>query len=678
MKNHRLFVDIDINGKMERYAFTIKLASKINMDKLRLYFDGEYTEPPHDCLQVLDIILRYGATSNGTPINNAIYIPEAEDKDRQSIGRGQQLAFGFFQAVHAINSGPGLVVNRTTALFHETGSVIGYIAKVLEERAENFRPDTFKGRKLYQIVNALKNLEVKVSHLTYRRRYKIRNITDEAARDLVIDYMEPDENGVPVFKEKLSIEAFYERVYNKTLKFPHYPCVETGSKERPNYLPIELCEIIADQPVKVMSSVATAEMIRTSARQLPQERINLIEKSMRKSKEEGACYLNEFGVKIRNQPIRVPGRVLEAPYLEYANGSIQPQGGKWDMKTGKKLSNPVSIGENEWAVISFSRQGDPEAVARQLHLKGKSIGMEFGKPILKRNVQYQSSKLRQYFRSLYDESGRKLKLIVCIVFQSNDLYREIKLIGDCVAKIATQCIHEKKLRKITDELYVNNVLLKINGKVGGASYNFSMVPSLPTVFQTKKIMTVGIDFTHPAPGEKLGTSICGCVASADSSQSQWFSSVRINRGNAQVDLVTQLDEMMAAIYVAYVRKNGSMPEVVIVYRDGISESQFANVDKKEMKGFDRAFEMAKKTLEDEGLGAKVSKEKPKLTIIIVQKSHGTRFVPFNASTSPKAIHQNVPPGTVIDADITHPVDFDFYMTSHEGLQVKRINVFDLL
>jgi eukaryotic translation initiation factor 2C len=32
--------------------------------------------------------------------------------------------------------------------------------------------------------------------------------------------------------------------------------------------------------------------------------------------------------------------------------------------------------------------------------------------------------------------------------------------------------------------------------------------------------------------------------------------------------------------------------------------------------------------------------------------------------------QNVDPGTVVDTAITHPVEFDFYLCSHQGLQVN--------
>ena len=32
---------------------------------------------------------------------------------------------------------------------------------------------------------------------------------------------------------------------------------------------------------------------------------------------------------------------------------------------------------------------------------------------------------------------------------------------------------------------------------------------------------------------------------------------------------------------------------------------------------------------------------------------------------------NVPPGTTVDSGITHPSEFDFYLCSHAGIQVRK-------
>lgn len=59
--------------------------------------------------------------------------------------------------------------------------------------------------------------------------------------------------------------------------------------------------------------------------------------------------------------------------------------------------------------------------------------------------------------------------------------------------------------------------------------------------------------------------------------------------------------------------------------------------------------------------------KPKITFLVVQKRHHTRFFP----TNPRDSHDknfNVPAGTCVDTTITHPTAQDFYLVSHASIQ----------
>lgn len=61
--------------------------------------------------------------------------------------------------------------------------------------------------------------------------------------------------------------------------------------------------------------------------------------------------------------------------------------------------------------------------------------------------------------------------------------------------------------------------------------------------------------------------------------------------------------------------------------------------------------------------------KPGITFIVVQKRHHTRlFCADKKEQSGKS--GNIPAGTTVDAGITHPTEFDFYLCSHQGIQVS--------
>lgn len=54
----------------------------------------------------------------------------------------------------------------------------------------------------------------------------------------------------------------------------------------------------------------------------------------------------------------------------------------------------------------------------------------------------------------------------------------------------------------------------------------------------------------------------------------------------------------------------------------------------------------------------------KITVVVVGKRHHVRFFPQNSTDADRS--GNCPAGTVVDRDIVHPTEFDFYLQSHSG------------
>lgn len=107
----------------------------------------------------------------------------------------------------------------------------------------------------------------------------------------------------------------------------------------------------------------------------------------------------------------------------------------------------------------------------------------------------------------------------------------------------------------------------------------------------------------------------------------------------------------------YKNHNGYLPDKLIYYRDGVSEGQFQQVmatEKRAIYNACRAF------------GVEYQKS-VKITIIVVQKRHHTRFFPGKSGIS-KDKNNNVPPGTIVDQEITHPNENHFYLVSHAAIQ----------
>lgn len=103
------------------------------------------------------------------------------------------------------------------------------------------------------------------------------------------------------------------------------------------------------------------------------------------------------------------------------------------------------------------------------------------------------------------------------------------------------------------------------------------------------------------------------------------------------------------------KNNNTLPEKIFYYRDGVSEGQFQEVMSEEKADIVRACRDIKPDYN------------PKLTIVIVQKRHHTRFFPGRSKMCEDR-NNNVPAGTIVDSVITHPNENHFYLVSHASIQ----------
>lgn len=126
-------------------------------------------------------------------------------------------------------------------------------------------------------------------------------------------------------------------------------------------------------------------------------------------------------------------------------------------------------------------------------------------------------------------------------------------------------------------------------------------------------------------------------------------------------MIGDLKSMMSERLSAWSEANGGrMPENILFYRDGVSESQFALVKQHELPQIHAAC----KKMADEKKSSRIIK----VTHLIVDKRHNTRFYPPKDATGIMVDKQgNFLPGLVVDDHVTIPMCSDFYLQSHKAL-----------
>lgn len=117
----------------------------------------------------------------------------------------------------------------------------------------------------------------------------------------------------------------------------------------------------------------------------------------------------------------------------------------------------------------------------------------------------------------------------------------------------------------------------------------------------------------------------------------------------------------------YGEVNQSLPNHILFYRDGVSESQYGMVYQEELR-------QIKQAVTNIAVLRKVEFQ-PKITLLVVGKRHHTRFFPKKSPVKDKPIRAgdresdyNIQAGLVIDHTIVTPHHCSFYLQSHDSPQ----------
>lgn len=637
----------------QQFSVRIQYAATVNLDALHAVYNNQVRVVPQEVIQALDIIMRHGPCMQWTPVGRSIFMPPGP-RDQNSIGGGQEVWFGYYTSVRPAEWKPMLNVDRSATAFYEEQTLLQFMEKTLSTWRDKFTPETARTLQSFQIValnKELKTLKVEALHLPYPRKYRVLKVSKEPAREIMFDL----EDG-----SKISVAEYFRQKYPRFARFPHLPCIVTGSDARPIHIPVEACKIVGGQPYRrKLAPDRTKEMIKRTA-QPPAARFENIQRAVQDVVQRSKPYLDEFGIKVSTEPTHLKGRVLDAPTLVMGSKrELQPREGSWDLRN-VQFHQPATV--KSWVLLALNpgREVGNQEVDRFVVLfrqTGRSLGMSVEDPMGVMMHDLRGGRASQILKQI---KGKFPNVdLVVVVLGRNSSYADVKQAAETDLGIRTQCITEQNfVRNCKPQLMVN-LCQKINAKMGGIN-NGLLQTQKPDIFR-RPLIIIGADVSHPAPGDRIRPSIAACVGSLDSIPSKYRASIRVQiedrEAVARVEIIQDLQSMVVELLKAFFTATRHKPEHIIFYRDGVSEGQFAEVRDLELQ----AIRSACLALQPDGT------YKPPVTFIVVQKRHHTRFMPTNDRDGVGRC-KNVPPGTTIDTVVTHPVDFDFFLCSHYGIQ----------
>ncbi|RGB39104.1 Piwi domain-containing protein [Rhizophagus diaphanus] len=606
----------------EIFKITIKKVRDIDMNDLLQFLNakGNMTNNCMMTMNAMNTIISHEISAKHPTLRNSFYTLHGAT----SLHEGIEAWRGYHQSAHPTRGKMMINIDLCATAFYEGGPLIQMVVKILGLRSPNDLRRGLSDIERRKVEKRIKNLRISDNHRPEnKQKFMIEKLTQNSAFDIMFDV----DNG-----NKIDVKTYFQNIHNIRLLYPFLPCVVVRKN---NYLPIEVCDVIPEQQYMQKLDCNLTNKMTKFARQNPAIRANKIQTGLNILNYRDNRYLKQFGMEVSNNMTVVNARILPTPTIQYHQSSrkslVRPNGGSWNLRDKKVINGAIL---SSWSVLAFLSYKD---------LPDQNIS-ERDPPISRANpIGNTEESLKKAWLKARDKAwGVKPQLILCILPNTgSDLYAEIKRVSDTVIGVATQCVqsvHTKNPKK----QYCVNICLKMNVKLGGE--NSFLIPEHIQFLADEPTILMGADVYHSSSYAAL----CGSV---NVKASRYAASIRVQD---RTEIITDLANMVKESLKTFYQTCGLKPKKIIFYRDCVSKYQYRYVLESELT----AIKEACQSLEAD--------YRPTTTFVVIQRRHHTRFFPMERKNADKS--GNCLPGTVVDTDITHPFEFDFYLLSHAGLQ----------
>ncbi|KAJ4205590.1 hypothetical protein NW767_003654 [Fusarium falciforme] len=634
-----------------------------------------------DVVDCLNVIFGYGPRSNTNDISavgRSRFFSFKNGGITTDLGRSLIAARGFFQSVRLGTGRLLLNANVTHGIFKVAGkcdqifrNLNVYAAPRSDGRAKKnvnliskFLPKT----RVWVTMKVSDGKTVRRSKAIFGivKASNARSFSGPNAPRIDGDWEYPGPKNVSFYLDNRYVTVFdyYRSKYN--FQPQNYPLLNLGTASKPTFVPAEFVEIQPGQSVKAkLNSRESTEMVNFACRSPYANALSITGEGRETLGLDGEV-LEKFGIAVDKTLLTVQGRVLPAPAVAYLDAKrketeVRPFGASWNMKNIKvyKSGKPIQ----RWAFVNLAPTADnyvvPISKAEEFAAFMNTMDIRIAnKPIPAPTLVitaagFERGSGNEFFKWA---KGQNIEFIL-VALGSTDtaMYSAVKLLGDVTYGIHTSCVQGQKLKNANPGYYAN-VALKWNLKAGGVNHKLRNEFG---IIKEGKTMVVGYDVTHPT-NLPTGTSddqpsLVGLVATIDRDMGQW-PAISWEQSSKQEMLDEVLTEAFKSRLELWKKHNkNQLPENIVIFRDGVSEGQFAQVLQKELP----RMRIACNSMYPKN-------QQPKLTIVVSVKRHQTRFYPTTEDNLPK--DRNIQNGTVVDRGVTQARYWDFFLTAHTSLK----------
>ncbi|KAL3642288.1 hypothetical protein CASFOL_013103 [Castilleja foliolosa] len=632
-----------IESRSNIFKVQMKFVSKIAMKSLSETKSGQRLT---DCsgLRVLNMILQQRALKRGClVIRQSVF--SNDPSSFLDLGGGVLACRGLFSSFKALQGGLYLNHDVSMTTIIEPGPVIDFLVK--NQNVKNPSKINWK-----EASRTLKNLRMKTNHL--RKDFKIIGLSEKSCKEQ--KFALKVRGGASDLTIETTVYDYFVKTRGIELKYSaDLPCINAGRPNKPTFFPIEICSLIPLQRYRKELTVYQKSAMLTKLRIKPDDVIKVLDNGVKTIVREDEPLLRSCGISINGSFAQVDGRVLTAPRLRMGNGEhIIPRNGGWNIKD-KKFVEPQRL--DNWAIVNFSTGCNVRQMCEDLAKISSAKGMVINPPVCvieenpKNKKKPPSLRVDMMFGQISSKFRKKPpRFILCLLADKKftDLYGPWKRKTIIEFGIVDQCIANSKI----DEHYLLNILLKINGKLGGFNHtiNSEFTRSIPMVSKIPT-MILGMEVSH---GRTNGPSIASVVGSRGWPRiSSYKASLRAMPPRTHMidslfNPVSQHNDagIIRELLLEFYSSSGhAKPAQLVIFRNGVSTTQFADIMNIEMDQVLKACNFLEENW------------RPKITVIVSQRRHHTKF--FDATSG-----VNVTPGNIVDSKVCDLECSNFYMCPH--------------
>ncbi|KAG2499777.1 hypothetical protein HYH03_002074 [Edaphochlamys debaryana] len=648
-------------------------------------------------LAVLELVSRAAAawSPDSVRVGSGSYVSY---KDEGQPLRGLlpiKLLRGFRSSLTLGAEGPTLAVDTALAAVAGDGPLLQQLRDALGPDPAALAKQLRTGSS--RLEAGLAGLEVKASHTGFTHKLSGRFTPTSAAEHTFTDR----DTGKAV-----SVQVYFKSRYGVTLQRPDLPC---ALDKKGAALPVELLTVVRSQKRTArLDARQQAELIRAAAAR-PADRLAAARKALSGSLQglQGGV-ARAFGLSLADADfLTVDGRLLPGVLLEASRpggqrGGVQPGNeGSWRLpgvaapgvwRSGAVVCYLDKDGATERAVADFLRGLD-----KALGAIGGATAPPAGLPVVwaraggggRRDAGGEAQRaMEEAVREAQRKFNAKPQLVLVLLPAKGDdgVYDAIKAAGDGGLGVPTQCVKAAKADlegRGPAPSYLANLALGVNAKLGGITTRPAGPPKdwVPEL-RGKRLMVLGADVSRGAAAvlgdagaeAAAGLEFSAVVGSVDSHSVRYAQAVSAQAGGGR-DLILGMRESAGQLLRAYAaaaqQQPGApraadgaaapipasrLPEVLLMCRDGVSDSMFDAVLAYE-------FTAIKQACADVGGPG----YRPAVTFAVIQKTHNTRFFPASPQDADRS--GNVRPGTAVDSGpVVDRAEFEFFLNTHAGIQ----------